>query len=54
MNVKKPTRVMKESVSEQRVSSDTTRAKDPLANIIEMKPNTPSVDVPTDEYTKNP
>ena len=53
MNVKKPTRVMKESVSKQRVSSDTTRAKDPLANIIETKPNTPSADVPTTR-PKNP
>ena len=53
MNVKKPTRVMKELVSKQRVSSDTTRAKDPLANIIEMKPNTPSVDVPTTSTQKS-
>jgi hypothetical protein len=53
MNVKKQTRVIKESVSKQRVSSDTTRVKDPLANIIETKPNTPSADVPTTR-PKNP
>ena len=53
MNVKKPTRVMKESVSKQRVSRDTERGKDPLANIIETKPKTPSADVPTTR-PKNP
>ena len=54
MNVKKPARVMKESVSKQRVSSDTTRVKDPLANIIETKPNTPSADVPTTRPKNSP
>ena len=51
MNVKKPTRVMKEPVNMQRVSSDTKRAKDPLA--IETKSKTPSADVPTTR-PKNP
>jgi hypothetical protein len=53
MNVKKPTRVMKETVNMRRVSSDTKRAKNPLANILETKPKTPSAAVPTTR-PKNP
>ena len=49
MNVKKRPPVMKEPVGKQRVSSDTRKAKDPLANIFVTKPETPSAAVSHDE-----
>ena len=53
MNEKKPSLGVKETKTEQPVSNDTKRLKDPSANIFATKPKNPSADAPATR-PKNP